>query len=166
MSEAGRPCSVCSHPERREIELQIVAGATLQAVSTEFGMSPNSVMRHRDNHMTGIAEAEADRAAQRGEQGEDLVKIARGLRNKAFSLGMAAEQKGDLRTALTGVRDAGRLLETQGKLEGKIEPGTTVNIMFSQQFLVVQGIILQALAPYPEARLAVVKALADAEEAA
>jgi hypothetical protein len=166
LNEVGRPCSVCTHPERHAIERELVAGAPLDSFSGKFGLSRQAVTRHRDNHLPGaaVAAAEAERAAQRAEEGEDLVAISRALRNKAIDLLHRAEQSGDLRVALAGVREAGRLLETQARLEGKIEAGTTtINVAVTQQFLSVQNLILTALQPFPEARIAVVRALAAAE---
>jgi hypothetical protein len=128
-------------------------------------MSPQAVMRHRDQHLPPevVRKGERDVEAQDAERGEDLSQTARLLRKKAISLLVKAEQSGDLRTALVGIREAARLLEVQGRLEGQIDSSTTVNVNVSAQFLSIQATILQALAPFPEARLAVVQALTAIE---
>jgi hypothetical protein len=70
----------------------------------------------------------------------------------------AAESRGDFRTGLAGVREALRACETMAKLAGQIQTApVTVNV--TNNLLIVQTAILSALAPYPEARMAVVEAL-------
>ena len=76
---------------------------------------------------------------------------------------LEAQQEGDRKTALAGVREATRLLEVEAKLRGQIDSSTTINIGITPQFVLIQQNILQALAPYPEARDAVVRTLTAME---
>jgi hypothetical protein len=71
-----------------------------------------------------------------------------------------AEEDGDLRTALAGVREAARCLELVAKMTGLIDQTVQVNIALSAEFTMIRTTILAALAPHPEARAAVVSALA------
>ncbi|MCO5215909.1 MAG: hypothetical protein M9950_07105, partial [Thermomicrobiales bacterium] len=69
------------------------------------------------------------------------------------------EQSGDLRTALAGVREARSCLELLLEVEGQLERAPTVTVNVGTVLVEVQQVILNALAPYPEARLAVAAAL-------
>jgi hypothetical protein len=71
-----------------------------------------------------------------------------------------AYNTGDLRTANLFLETARRCLETQAKCLGQIETGTTVNLTVND-FRTLQVNIVAALAPFPEARAAVLRALGD-----
>ena len=81
------------------------------------------------------------------------------LHSKAYSLLLQAEQAGDLRTALQGVREARGCLELLAKLEGKVSDAPVVNVLINPEWQNVRAVIVQTLAPYPEARIAVASAL-------
>jgi hypothetical protein len=98
-------------------------------------------------------------AAAEATHGATLRDDAAGLRDRAMGLLKKAEDAGDLRTALMGVREASRCLELMAKLAGEMPDGPTVNVLVAPQFIAVQGVILAALADFPAARAAVVQAL-------
>ena len=85
------------------------------------------------------------------------------MHRRALSILDTAEGAGDLRTALGGIREARGCLELLGRLEGDLEP-PTVNVMVTQQVIEVQTLILQALAPFPAARMAVADVLAHHDD--
>lgn len=47
---AGR-CSVCNHPQRHEIDVALVEGASNRHVMARFGVGRMAVQRHRDDHI-------------------------------------------------------------------------------------------------------------------
>ncbi|TFZ61119.1 hypothetical protein E4V01_00455 [Methylorubrum sp. Q1] len=50
--EMPAPCSICSHPQRAEIDEALRAGASLAAVAAQFGLpSRTSLHRHRTGHL-------------------------------------------------------------------------------------------------------------------
>lgn len=57
-----------------------------------------------------------------------------------------------------------RQIEPQAKLLGELQDGggPQVNVLIAPEWQEVRVVVLQALGPYPEARAAVVEALADA----
>src|SRR5829696_4452306 len=80
-----------------------------------------AVLRHHDDHrpeaLTKAAEAvEVARA-------DDLLEQVRALRTKSLQLKLAAEQAGEFRTALVGVREARACLELLADLERALRPG-------------------------------------------
>lgn len=162
---AGRKCSVCSHPERAEIDRAIVVGELPRAISKRFSESvridEQAVRRHANSHLPRGAMASAVEAQTEGEKARatDLVLTARQLLSKSVSILQRAEQSGDLRAALMGIREASRCTELMGKLMGDIQETHVTNVLVSPVFVSVQQTILQALEPYPDARNAVVQAL-------
>ena len=68
---------------------------------------------------------------------------------------LKAEADGDIRTALAGIREARGCLELLAKLLGELRDGAAVNVAVSPGWVAVRSAILDALAPYPDARLAV-----------
>lgn len=158
----GRPCKPCYHKDRAEIDRELMlAQTTVKSLASRFGFSEPSLARHRDRHLPiatrqeaadGVAEAE-------GNRGSSLLEDASSLRRKTLDILATAEKTGNLTTALQAIREAGRLIELQGKLMGQIDTTTTVNIAFSPVLISLQSAILKALLPHPEARQAVLLAL-------
>ncbi len=50
-------------------------------------------------------------------------------------------------------------LELEGKLIGELQSGSVVNLVLSPDWFRVRGVLLEALAPFPEARSVVAGAL-------
>jgi hypothetical protein len=50
--QPGRPCLVCHHGQRAEIEVQLIDGPGLTSVASDFTISRTSLRRHRDRHMS------------------------------------------------------------------------------------------------------------------
>jgi hypothetical protein len=125
-------------------------------------VNPDALARHFKNHVpTEAMQAGAEAAiAAEASHGAGLVRGASELRDKAMALLAKAEEDGDLRTALAGVREAARCLELVAKMTGLIDQTVQVNIALSAEFTMIRTTILAALAPHPEARAAVVSALA------
>lgn len=87
----------------------------------------------------------------------------RDLQTRTLNILDAAEQSGDLRTALGAIREARGNLELLGKLAGELQAGQVVNILVSPQWVTLRSVILESLEPFPEARLAVASALERVE---
>jgi len=58
--------------------------------------------------------------AQEIAQADSLVDELRGLASKARTLTAQAEESGDIRTALMGLREIGRILELRARMAGEI----------------------------------------------
>ena len=163
LATTGRRCTVCSHTKREAIDQALVAGDGPRPLAARFGLSKQAITRHRDNHVPTPTMREAAQAAvaAEGAIGVSMVADATALRDRALVLLGKAESAGDLKTALAGVREASRCLELMARLAGELDTGTVtnVNVLIQPQFVVIQQAILTALAPYPQARGAVIQAL-------
>jgi hypothetical protein len=73
-----------------------------------------------------------------------------------------AEAEGELRTSVAAVREVIRIVELLAKLSGELKEQATVNVLVLPEWHEIRTRILDALAPYPEARLAVARALSPA----
>jgi hypothetical protein len=94
---------------------------------------------------------------------DSLLDQVTELRDKALSILDKAEQAGDLRTALQGVREAKGCLELLARLQGELQEQATVNVLINPQWLSLRTVILQTLELYPEARLRLAEALREVE---
>src|ERR1700750_3020067 len=171
-------CQGCNHPERVRIERFLAAGASIKGASRKFDIHSHALRRHWTNHVS--AEARASYVTGAGaskDQLEEIIadealalidhyRIVRGALYKGFG---AASEIGD-GNALALL--AGRLhenLRDTGRLTGELQRGPLLNI---QNNLLVNpdctkaiARIVSAVAPYREAREAVVAALRDLDAA-
>ncbi|WP_428490123.1 hypothetical protein [Rhodopila sp.] len=103
----------------------------------------------------------AERAEAEGQHGASLLESAAELRSKAMCLLRQAEEAGDLKTALVGVREASRTIELMAKLSGQLDDSVKLNIVMAPALIELQTIVLSALADHPAARMAVAAALGN-----
>lgn len=152
-----RVCSACIHPDRAEIDAALVErSASYRTIADRFGLSETSLKRHKAHlpaHLSTAHEAEAVASA------DDLLRQLRALQRKALDLLEKAEREGDLRTALSGVREARACLELLLEISGELDRRSVVNIAISPQWIELRTVIVAALVPFPEARLAVADAI-------
>lgn len=150
----ARRCTVCAHPECEAINLALSAPTTvLAALSRECGVSEDALRRHKDNHLPA-AMVKATAAAE-VVRADDLLQQARDLQAKALSILDQAEAAGDLRTAVAANREARGCLELLARLLGEMPENPTVNIIMAPEWAELRTRILVALAPFPDARVAV-----------
>jgi hypothetical protein len=93
--------------------------------------------------------------------GESLLEDVRALRSRARELGEQAEKKSDIRAALLAVRELTRLAELHERVLAE-SAGASVSaeaIAKHPAWNRLQGTILRALEPYPEAQRAIADAL-------
>src|SRR4029077_6459494 len=176
-SRTGR-CRGCNHPERVRIERLLAAGASIKGAARKFAIDHHALRRHWINHVS--ADARAAHIAGAGatkDQLEEIVadeslalidhyRIVRGALYKGFG---AASELGDGNSlALL----AGRLHENFrdcGRLTGELQRGPLLNIqnnvLINPDYVRTIARIVSAVAPFPEAREAVIAALRDLDGA-
>jgi hypothetical protein len=176
-SRTGR-CQGCNHLERVRIERLLAAGASIKGTARKFEIDHHALRRHWINHVS--AETRAGYIAGAGatkDQLEEIVadeslalidhyRIVRGSLYKRFSV---ASEVGDSNSlALL----AGRLHENFrdcSRLTGELQHGPLLNIqnnvLVNPDYSRAIARIVSAVAPYPEARAAVIAALRDLDGA-
>jgi len=112
-----RTCTVCIHPARSEIDRALISQSSYRSVAKRFGVSQPATFRHRQHMPATLVKAQE---AQEIAQADSLVDELRGLAIKARTLTAQAEESGDIRTALMGLREIGRILELKARVAGEI----------------------------------------------
>ena len=226
----GRPCTICRHPKREEIDRALVRNeAGYRTIAARFDISPSALFRHKREHLPaliakglealGVASPEtadpdeAIRAAQQSPQAlsrglqalanekaevEEQARLAklpppppsyaaelakertaidaretahaidtfqqlRAINAACLEVLREARRDGKHSILLRAVDRIARQIELQAKLLGQIQDGTTVNVAVMPEWHDLRQTVLEALHPYPEARLAVVRALKGAQ---
>lgn len=162
-------CSVCSHPETDAITFALMHKAKpWKVIVKEYGITHASLGRHRQHIVKSagiikpakphaLLQTQGAVAALLG--GNQTQADIRGLRARAESLGLQAEATGDVRTALLAVRELTRLVELQSRLTIEAAAGRASDVANHPVWHEVNALILDALAPYPDARHAVIDAV-------
>lgn len=156
-----RLCLVCVHPEKAAIDRDLVAGTALPAIAAIHRVSADSLGRHKANHLPGkLTKAQEVREVA---QADSLLNQVRALQSRALAILAKAEETGNLRVALSAIREARGNLELLARLLGELQENQTVNILVSPEWLRLRSAVLTILEPYPAAKLALAGALEGAD---
>lgn len=174
-------CKVCNHPKRNEIERAIARKGrdrlSDRAIAEKFGgLSRSSIRRHRLEHMPELttpgARPSSPAAVEMRESSaldristeqllDDLQKTI-ALAKLIFKQAFEKEEKTatEARVCLAALREMREsmalLLRSSGNLPGDTQVSVFVN---SPQWAQLRTAIMDALAPYPKARIAVSDAI-------
>ena len=152
-----RACTICTHPERHAIEREIVTGGSKRRIAAQHGLVESSVRRHAEAHLP-VALLKAQDAREVA-QGDNLLADVRDLQRRTLRLLEKAEGGDDLRAALTAIGVARANVELLARLLGELQDGAVINLTAAPEWAALRTRIIAALAPYPDARLAVAEAL-------
>jgi hypothetical protein len=158
-----RGCTLCEHPEKDAIDRALVGSASNRSVASLYDVSEAAVRRHKANHLPAKL-IMAEKAAEVVEA-DNLLDQVKGLQSRAYGILDRAEETGELRTALSAIREARGNLELLAKLLGELDERPVVNVLVSPEWLELRAVIVGALEPHPEALTAVVGALEGADGA-
>ena len=173
-----RPCSICNHPARREIEAAVQAGEPYSHIAEQYGFSKATITRHRkhlhavllqapsvaERYETpgGLALLDGLRHAQLNDT-SDLKRYLENLNSVILDVLRESFLAGQAGTALHAARELRQSLKLIAELLNALNcsPQTIVQVGFVQsaEWVRIREIIAQALEPYPEARLALSAAL-------
>ena len=145
----GRPCSGCTSPFVEVVNTALVEGESMSVLARRHNLPRRQLYRHKE-HMEPDVVRLVDFT---GEPSEVLAKLGR-LNHELETIKERARDRDDLRIELAAILEQASLLETQAKIVGAL-PETSVNVALMTEWPAV----LDALNQYPEARLAVVRAL-------
>ena len=156
-----RRCSVCTHPDRENIDEALVGATAISAIAAKYrDISEDALGRHKANHLP--AKLIMAEKAKEVAQADSLLEQVRDLQGRALAILDQAEMSGDLRTALGAIREARGNLELLAKLLGELDDRPQVNVLISPEWLELRAVIVGALEPYTDARGAVLRAIEGA----
>lgn len=155
-----RVCTICTHEKRGEIDAALLADEPYRHIAARFGTSTSALQRHREHLPKFLVKASE---AQDAAQADTLLEQVRSLQSRALSILDRADEAGDLRTALSAIREARSNLELLAKLLGELQQEGTINVYSTPEWLTLRAVVIQALRPYPDAARAVSVALTAGE---
>jgi len=156
----ARTCTVCSHPEKEEIDRLLVRGDSIAGIARDFAVSEDALKRHFDNHVPKTLAASP--SAKEITDADKLLFEIEEVKNRALRLLDKAENAQDTRVYgppsqyLKEFREYVRLM---AELSGKLAAQPQITIINNPQWVELRTLIIAALESYPEAREAVVHAI-------
>lgn len=145
-------CSICTHPDRAEIDSALVESESLRTIADRYKVSKTSLIRHKTDHMTELMVQASQAVAL---SADDLLGQVHMLQESTIRILKTAEADGHNRVALTAVREARGNLELLGKLTNQLNDRPVTNVLIAPEWLTVRAILFEALRDYPDARAAV-----------
>ena len=111
----ARLCTVCTHPQRREIDAALVEHAAgYRAIAARFALTKPSLQRHEANHL-GVLLRQSKAARLLGDAASLVGEMNR-LHVHTRGVIQRAEASHDERLVLLGVAEGRRNAETLAKL--------------------------------------------------
>lgn len=118
----SRPCTVCTHESRGEIEVAAVGAEPNRRVATRFRITESSLRRHLESHLPR-AMVVAREAAEMTQADALLGRVHR-IETDARRLLQKAEETGDFRCAIAAAKTSLDVVELLPKVrEAEKEPG-------------------------------------------
>jgi hypothetical protein len=171
-------CSVCTHAQRREIELATVTLVPVLAIAVRYGISRDSVYRHAKKHLTAVQRAAylsamkpvgVDLEQLQRSEGESLLAQLLAGRAKLQMYSAAAFEAGQLATAVSAekgvVENLGLVSKLLGMLVTRHEVSHT-SLLVSPSYLELRETLLRVLRKHPAAARDVAAALHELESRA
>lgn len=155
----SRVCTVCRSPEILAINKALVAGESIRDISGRYGLARSSVDRHASNHLPEVLVK--GKQAQDEAHALDVVKQLKAINGVALKILHEAQEQKDSDTALKAMDRVLRQITLQARLLGELqEDGANISIHLHPEWRRTREVILVALRPFPQARVAVAEALA------
>lgn len=148
-----RVFTVCRHPDRAAIGAALVAGTAFRNIAERTGTSTTALFRHRSDHIPASLAKAKDETDVR--HAIDVVTQLKAINAAAMTVLRDARNVHDGDLALKAIDRIYRQIELQAKLLGELDERPTINVLVSPEWLQVRTVLLEALAPYPEAVAAV-----------
>lgn len=160
----SKPCSVCTHKQRHEVDRLLVARTPYRKITERFFVSQAALSRHLRAHLPQkLALAEQTEQAVEADR---LLWDMRKLQQHTLKVLLDAEKpdedgQSDPNLLLKAVAEARRNTELMLKASGDLNDGPTVNISLSvsQEWTDLRTRIILAVDDHPEAREPVLRAI-------
>jgi hypothetical protein len=165
MSKFGRQCTVCNHRERAGVDLALARRVSVRALASRYKLGRDALYRHQKNHLPPQLRAsliagpdlDIDLDKLRETESQSLLANLVNLRGRLFSSLDVAEEHGDANMTARVASALHANLELTAKLLGSLATGSTTihnNILIAPEYLQMRIGLMNALVPYPDARIA------------
>jgi hypothetical protein len=174
-------CKTCHHPNRADIDVALARGFNAGELSRKFGLPISSVQRHRRNghvppsviaafpkHRSDLS-VEALAQLRADESAGVLLHLAQ-QRRLLLKAQDAAEAEGDREWSIRCTTALHRNIELTARAVGEfaqheraVNQTANLTIMMTADYVKLRAGLIAALRPYPAARVAVGKVLAELE---
>jgi hypothetical protein len=142
------------------INVKLVEGATLDALSKAYGLNISALHRHKKHIPAQLSMAHK---AQEVAAADSLMGRIGALNLKAEDVYKRAVKAENLTAAIAAVRELRGITELYAKVTGELQAQTINNIIIAPEWIKLRDTILHALEPYPEARQAVIVSVGGLE---
>lgn len=157
----ARVCTICRHPQREAIDRALIAGEPYRSIAQQFAASADAVLRHKKEHLPEHL-SKAQEAAEMAQAGDLLGQMA-SLQATTLRILTSAEGAGDSKLMLSAIKEVRANTELLAKLTHQLSDRPTVNVLVMPEWMALQATLMEALRPYPQARVAVAERLAALE---
>ena len=177
----ARRCTICDHPERTAIDKALVAGMPFRKLAARFSVSSSAAFRHKrehlpkilaqglrssngqpDPHAKEIVRYQQQMEAEETRHAIDAFQQLRAINSACLEVLTKARATEKHSTLLNAVDRITRQIDLQARLLGELQEGPVVNIAVMPEWLSLRQTIVDALRPFPEARVAVAEVLQNA----
>ncbi len=121
-----RHCTICHHPQLREITADLMARKSYRTIQSRYSVSKSALDRHIGNHVSlalrKLAEAETMSVSDAAGIAQPVLAEMRKLNARAMRILGDAEAAQDHAIALHAIRECRRNLELIAKLTGELDP--------------------------------------------
>jgi hypothetical protein len=157
----GRKSKIECHPQGKIIVKRLASGDTYSEIVRDFpGITHDDLDYYKENKLDKVLSESPELKTEIAQDiGNTALAEIKSLQARAMDLLRKAEEAGDLKTALLGVREARGCLELLFKAEGRISDQPQITIINNPQWITLRSSIIKALEPYQEAKAAVLHAI-------
>jgi len=144
-----RTCTVCSHPNREQIDRLLVANVPLRNIAKQHETSVSALFRHKPHVIGAIADARAEELVTNAgslldQVREDIERCRRLVFEAEKILASAGSDKrlalNAISTACRPIRELRGYLELLAEVTGELDRSSTTHVEVTQQVAIVQGL--------------------------
>lgn len=159
-----RTCYACSHENVEEINEMLLRNVPYKDIAEKYGGSISSYHRHKQHMLDQMRNAPVE-IPEVVEPSAVMRRIAE-LDQRADFLYREAVRTKDLLNAGRFLKEMREIVALYAKLTGELNTAASVvhqHVHINPEWVALRQVMLTALAPYPEARAALIKALEGAQ---
>lgn len=151
-----RTCTICTHPNNTEIDKSLIKLQPIRGIARQFHVSHDALDRHKANCLFAVLAKAQD--AREVASAETLLTELKRVNDESLLILEQVKKAKNHELALKAIGRIEKQIELKAKLLGELSEAPTINVT-TISIEKMQAVIVNALKPFPDARLAVVEAL-------